>query len=59
MVPFWLASVEEILRVLIRAILKRYVLEEAAKVDIAKFSNQLDVDQVKLGTTLKESFNGM
>ena len=59
MVTFLSASLEGILRVL----MKQDVLEEAktalslAKVDVAKSSNQLEVDQVKLRTALKQSLS--
>ena len=59
MIPFLSASLKEILRVFMKAILKQDVLEEATtalsltKVVVAKSSNQLEVDQVKLGTALK------
>ena len=65
MVPFLSASLEEILRVLVKTILKQEVFEEATtalsliKVDVAKSSNQLEVDQVKLGTALKQSLSSM
>ena len=59
MVPFLSASFKEILCVLMKAILKQDVLEEATtvmsltKVVVVKSSNKLEVDQVKLGTALK------
>ena len=63
MFPILSASLEEISRVLTKAILKQniLVLEEATivlsltKIDVAKSSNQLDVNQVKLGKALIQS----
>ena len=63
MAPFLSASLEEILRVLMNA--RQDVLEEATaalsltKVDVAKSINQLEVDQIKLGATLKQSLSSM
>ena len=65
MVPFLSASLEEILRVLMKTILKQDVLKEASnalsltKHDVAKSTNQLEVNQVKLGTILKQSLSSM
>ena len=62
MVPFLSDSLEELLRSLMKVIVKE-VLEEAStalsvtKIDITKFSNQLEAEQVKLGTALKQSLS--
>ena len=64
MVPFLSDSLEELLRSLMKVIVKE-VLEEAStalsvtKIDITKFSNQLEAEQVKLGTSLKQSLSLM
>ena len=64
MVPFLSDGLEELLRSLMKVIVKQ-VLEEAStalsltKIDVAKSSNQLEVEQVKLGTALKESLSSM
>ena len=64
MVPFLSDSLEELLRSLMKVIVKE-VLEEAStalsvtKIDITKFSNQLEAEQVKLGTALKQSLSLM
>ena len=65
MVPFLSDSLEELLRSLMKVIVKQEVLEEAStalsltKIDFAKSSNQLEVEQVKLGTALKQSLSSM
>ena len=65
MVPFLSDSLEELLRSLMKVIVKQEVLEEAStalsltKIDVAKSSNQLGVEQVKLGTALKQSLSSM
>ena len=65
MVPFLSDSLEELLRSLMKVILREEVLEEAStalsvtKIDIAKSSNQLEAEQVKLGTALKQSLSLM
>ena len=65
MVPFLSDSLEEFLRSLMKAIVKQEVLEEAStalsltKIDVAKSSNHLEVEQVKLGTALKQSLSSM
>ena len=65
MVPFLSDSLEEPLRSLMKVILREEVLEEAStalsvtKIDIAKSSNQLEAEQVKLGTALKQSLSLM
>ena len=65
MVLFLSDSLEEFLLSLMKAIVKQDVLEEAStalsltKIDVAKSSNQLEVEQVKLGTALKQSLSSM
>ena len=65
MVLFLSASLEKILCVLMKAILKQEALEEATaalsltKVNVVKSSNELEVDQVKLGTVLNQSLSSM
>ena len=65
MVPFLSDSLEELLRSLMKVIVKEEVLEKAStalsvtKIDIAKSSNQLEAEQVKLGTALKQSLSLM
>ena len=65
MVPFLLDSLEELLRSLMKVIVKEEVLEKASTalsvtmIDIAKSSNQLEAEQVKLGTALKQSLSLM
>ena len=59
MVSFLSESLEEFLRNLMKVIVKEEVLEEAStalrvtKIDIAKSTNQLEAEQVKLGAALK------
>ena len=62
MVPFLSDSLKELLRSLMKVIVKEEVLEEAStalsvtKIDIAKSSNQLEAEQVKLGTAQSNHF---
>ena len=63
MVPFVSDSLEELLCSLMKVIVKEEFLEKAStslsvtKIDIAKSSNQLEAEQVKLGTALKQSLS--
>ena len=66
MVPFLSDSLEELLHSLMKeVIVKEEVLKEASTawsvttIDIAKSSNQLEAEQVKLGTALKQSLSLM
>ena len=65
MVTFLSGSLEELPRSLMKVIVKEEILEEASttmsvtKIDIAKSSNQLEEEQAKLGTALKQSFSLM
>ena len=65
MVTFLSESLEELPRSLMKVIVKEEVLEEAStalsvtKIDIAKSSNQLEAEQSKLGTALKQSLSLM
>ena len=63
MAPFVSDSLEELLHSLMKVIVKEEFLEKAStslsvtKIDIAKSSNQLEAEQVKLGTALKQSLS--
>ena len=63
MVPFVSDSLEELLCSLMKVIVKEEFLEKAStslsvtKIDIAKSSNQLEAEQVKLGTALRQSLS--
>ena len=65
MVLFLSDSLEELLRSLMKVIVKQEVLEESStalsltKTDVAKSSYQLEVEQVKLGTVLNQSLSSM
>ena len=66
MVPFLSDSLEELLHSLMKeVIVKEEVLKEASTawsvttIDIAKSSNELEAEQVKLGTALKQSLSLM
>ena len=62
MVLFLSDSLEELVRSLMKVIVKKEVLEEAStvlnvtKIDIAKSSNQLEEEQVNFGVALKQYF---
>ena len=62
MVLFLSDSLEELVRSLMKVIVKKEVLEEAStvlnvtKTDIAKSSNQLEEEQVNFGVALKQYF---
>ena len=63
MAPFVSDSLEELLHSLMKVIVKEEFLEKASnslsvtKIDIAKSSNQLEAEQAKLGTALRQSLS--
>ena len=65
LVPFLSDSLEDLLHSLMKVIVKEEILEEAStalsvtKIDVAKSSNQLEAEQIKFGTALKQSLSSM